>query len=43
VGGPEASQKGLGERKPQKLTLKSAMGHLGCSNTSPQMNTVKHR
>src|SRR5277367_564996 len=28
VGGPEASQKGLGERRPQKLTLRSDMDYL---------------
>ena len=28
VGGPEASQKGLGERRPQKLTDRSAIDYL---------------
>src|SRR5208282_1113964 len=31
VGGPEASQKGLGERRPQKLTDKSDMDYLPTS------------
>src|SRR5580700_8236048 len=44
VGGPEASQKGLGERKPQKLTLRSAMGHLiRTQRQSPQMKTKTKR
>src|ERR1700733_12031169 len=31
VGGPEASQKGLGERRPQKLTDRSDMDYLPTS------------
>jgi hypothetical protein len=42
VGGPDASQNGFGERRPQKLTDRSDIGYLAFNSKAPQMNADEH-